>query len=459
MTKSEDIIQLFNQHVIPSYTRKPVVFVRGKGTKIWDADGKVYLDFLAGIAVNGVGHSHPRLLEAIRRQSEQLIHISNLYYHENQGRLAQALAELALNGKCFFCNSGAEANEALIKLARLWGHDQKRFEIVTMRNSFHGRTLATLTATGQAKVQKGFEPLPIGFTHADFNNLDSVKKAVTERTAAILVEAVQGEGGVIPAQPEFMKGLRDLCDEQNILLLCDEVQCGMGRTGNWFGFQAYGVEPDAFALAKSLAGGYPMGAIVTGPKLADVFQPGKHASTFGGSPLACAAALATIQIIKDENLLQHATQIGARFKQGLEALVQKYPAYLAEARGLGLMLGLVLKEPAKTLEAKLMDMGLLTLATSEHVIRFLPPLNVKENEVAEALEILDDACAELTGTAVAEEEPPPAAEPAPPAATAPTEQVVPEEPAAPAEANPPAAPVEPEPPAAPDTNAEPAAQA
>ncbi len=421
MTKSEDTIQMFDQHVMPTYTRKPVVFVRGKGTKIWDADGKVYLDFLAGIAVTGTGHCHPQFIEAIRRQSEQLVHISNLYYHENQGLLAGELAELALHGKCFFCNSGAEANEALIKLARLWGQEQKRFEIITMHNSFHGRTLATLTATGQTKIQKGFEPLPIGFVHADFNDLESVKKAVTERTAAILVEAVQGEGGIIPAQPEFIKGLRELCDEKDILLLCDEVQCGMGRTGHWFAFQAYGVEPDAFSLSKSLGGGYPIGAIVTGPKLADVFQPGKHGSTFGGSPLACAAALAIIRIIKDEGLLQHATQMGTRFKKGLQALVEKYPTYLTEVRGLGLMLGLVLKEPAKTMEEKLMDMGLLTLATAENIIRFLPPLNVKQNEVDEALDMLDDACAELTDTVVPEEpeEPEAVAEPvAPEAATA-----------------------------------------
>ncbi len=428
MMKSEDTIQLFEQYVIPSYTRKPVVFVRGKGTKIWDAEGKVYLDFLAGIAVTGVGHSHPKLIEALRRQAEQLIHISNLYYHENQGLLAKALSELALNGKCFFCNSGAEANEALIKLARLWGHERKRFEIVTFRNSFHGRTLATLTATGQAKVQKGFEPLPIGFILADFNDLDSVKKAVTDRTAAILVEAVQGEGGIIPAQPEFLPGLRELCNAKDILLLCDEVQCGLGRTGHWFGFQACGAEPDAFSLAKSLGGGYPIGALVAGPKVADVLQPGKHATTFGGSPLACAAALAVIEIIKEEGLLAHAAQMGDRLKKGLQALVEKYPAYLAEVRGLGLMLGLVLKEPAKTLEAKLMDVGLLTLATAEKVIRFLPPLNVKENEVDEALDILDDTCAELTGVAAPEapatapEVPPEPAPAAPEPAAEPTAQ-------------------------------------
>lgn len=428
MTKSEDTQQLFDQYVIPSYARKPIVLVRGKGTKIWDADGKVYLDFLAGISVTGVGHSHPAIIEAIHRQSQQLIHISNLYYNENQGLLAKTLTELALNGKCFFCNSGAEANEALIKLARLWGHDRNRFEIISMRNSFHGRTLATMTATGQTKIQDGFEPLPSGFVYADFNNLDSVKAAITDKTAAVLVEAVQGEGGIIPAQPEFMKGLRELCNERDILMLCDEVQCGMGRTGQWFAFQAYDVKPDAFSLAKALADGYPMGAIVTGPKLADVFQPGKHGSTFGGSPLACATALAMIRIIREEGLLQHATQMGERFKKGLQTLVEKYKPYLVEVRGMGLMLGLILNQSAKDIEAKLMDIGLLSLATAENVLRFLPPLNVKESEVDEALEILDDCCAELTGTPLPDDaETEPVEEAAAESATTPE---VPEEPVA-----------------------------
>ncbi|MBI3987604.1 MAG: aminotransferase class III-fold pyridoxal phosphate-dependent enzyme, partial [Lentisphaerae bacterium] len=222
-------MDLFSRYVMPTYAREPICFVKGKGAKLWDADGKVYLDFLAGISVMNLGHCHPEVVAAIQRQAAQLIHVSNLYYTENQGKLAQALSELSLRGKCFFCNSGAEANESLFKLARLWGHAQKKYEIVTMRNSFHGRTLATLTATGQAKVQAGFEPLPAGFVHADFNDLDSVKAAIGEKTAAVLVEAVQGEGGVIPATPEFMKGLRALCDEKGILMLCDEVQCGLGR--------------------------------------------------------------------------------------------------------------------------------------------------------------------------------------------------------------------------------------
>lgn len=395
MSKTTEITEQFDKWVIPSYARRPIVFVRGKGAKLWDINGKVYLDFLAGIGVLNVGHSHPAIVAAIRQQAGELMHVSNLYYTENQAKLAQALAGLALGGKCFFCNSGAEANESLIKLARLWGHEQNRFEIITMKNSFHGRTMATLTATGQEKVQKGFDPLPSGFVHAKFNSLPSVKEAITARTAAILVEAVQGEGGVIPATAEFMQGLRALCDEQGCLLLCDEVQCGMGRTGKWFAFEHFGVEPDAFSLAKALGSGFPIGAIVTNAKTADVLQPGKHASTFGGNPLACAAALATLQVIEQEGLLQHAAEMGEKFKQGLQALVEKYPQHLTEVRGLGLMLGLELAEAAKPLEEKLFEMGLIALATGERVLRFLPPLNVKPNEIEEALEMLADSCAEL----------------------------------------------------------------
>ncbi len=411
MTDTNDIIDMFDHYVVPSYARQRVVFVRGKGAKLWDSTGKVYLDFLAGISVLNVGHSHPAVADAIARQAAQLTHVSNLYYTENQGRLAKTLAELALHGKCFFCNSGAEANEALIKLARLWGHDRNRHEIISMNNSFHGRTLATLTATGQTKVQKGFEPLPAGFVQAEFNNLDSVRAAITDRTAAVLVEAIQGEGGIIPATPAFLQGLRELCNEKEILMLCDEIQCGMARTGNWFAFQSYNIEPDACSLAKALGNGFPIGAIITSRKLADVFQPGKHASTFGGTPLACAAALATLQVIKSEGLLQNALLMGQRLQQGLQQLVDKYP-HLTEVRGKGLMLGLVLDQPAKPLEQRLMDMGLVTLATAEKVIRLLPPLNIKAQEVDEALDMLDDACAEWH----AELDGVPAAAPAEPAA-------------------------------------------
>lgn len=395
MSKSEEIVSLYKQFVMPTYAPK-LALVRGKGTKVWDADGKVYLDFIAGISVVNVGHCHPRVVEAVKEQAGTLMHVSNLYHTENVAKLAEKLSALGLKGKCFFCNSGAEANEALIKLARLWGCDLGKYEIVSMKNSFHGRTLATLAATGQTKYQDGFEPMPDGFFYAELNNLDSLKSVVSDRTAAILVEAVQGEGGVVPATPEFMQGLRALCDSKNILLFCDEVQCGMGRTGNWFGFQGTGVTPDAFSLAKSLGSGYPVGGIVTSPKIADIFQPGKHASTFGGSPLACAAALATLGVIESEGLVERAADIGADFQEALGDFVGAYE-HVKEVRGRGLMIGLVLDVPAKPLAKILSDNGLLTIPTAENVIRFLPPLNVKTSELDEALEIIDDALAEFHG--------------------------------------------------------------
>jgi predicted acetylornithine/succinylornithine family transaminase len=331
-------------------------------------------------------------VKAIREQAARLMHVSNLYYNEHQPKLAQKLATLSTNGKCFFCNSGAEANEGLIKLARKWGNPQGKFEIVPMKNSFHGRTLAAITATGQTKYQAGFEPLPAGFVYADFNNLESVRAVVNEKTAAILVEAVQGEGGIIPATAEFISGLKSLCDEKNILLLFDEVQCGVGRTGHWFGFQAYGIQPDAFTLAKGLAGGFPIGALVAGPKLADVFQPGNHASTFGGNPLAAAAALATIEIIEQGKLVENAAKLGETFKAKLKKLSKKYP-FITDVRGLGLMIGMVLDRPAKPLETILREMGLLCIATADTVVRFLPPLTVKASEMRKALQIVDEGCA------------------------------------------------------------------
>ena len=399
MNTSEEIVALHKQYVMSTYA-PGLVLLKGKGAKVWDVDGKEYLDFLAGIAVLSVGHCHPRVVKAIKTQAAKLMHVSNLYYNENQPRLAQALATRSLNGKCFFCNSGAEANEGMIKLARLWGNPQGKYEIVSMTNSFHGRTIATITATGQTKYQKGFEPLPAGFVYAEFNNLDSVRAAVNEKTAAILIEAVQGEGGIIPASPEFMRGVRALCDEKNLLMLCDEVQCGFGRTGKWFGFQAYDIQPDAFSLAKGLANGFPIGALVAGPKLADLFQPGHHASTFGGNPLACAAALATIETIEAEGLLDNATKMGDLFMSKLRKVAKKY-SFIKEVRGIGLMIGVVCDRPAKPLEVILRDKGLISIATHDVVIRFLPPLNVKASQIRTAVKIFDAACAQwqasLTG--------------------------------------------------------------
>jgi len=393
---SEAIKDLFNAYVMPTYA-PTIALVRGKGTKVWDADGKVYLDFAAGIAVLNAGHCHPHIAEAIAGQARTLVHVSNLYYTENQARLAERLAGLTAPGaKCFFANSGAEANEAMIKLARLWGADSGRYEIVTMQQSFHGRTLATVAATGQDKVKQGFAPLPEGFVHAAFNDIESVRAAVTDKTVAILIEALQGEGGVVPADPAFVAGLKALCAERDLLLLCDEVQCGMGRTGHWFGYQAYDLLPDAFSLAKALGNGFPIGALVATGRLTDVFSPGKHASTFGGTPLACAAALATLDVIETERLVDKARMSGDTFADGLRALAARY-AHVEAVRGRGLMLGLVLDQDAAPLAASLREAGLLCIPTAGNVLRFLPPLNVKSGELEEALEILDDCLAEWHG--------------------------------------------------------------
>ncbi len=383
---TDDPISLHKHYIVNTYAPN-LLLTRGQGSWVWDAAGNKYLDFLGGIAVIQVGHCHPRLVAAIQQQAATLMHVSNLYYNENQPRLAAKLVEkFGGVGRAFFCNSGAEANEGLIKLARLWGHDSGRYEIISMNNSFHGRTLATITATGQTKYQKGFEPLPTGFVHAEYNNIESVKAAVTEKTVAILVEAVQGEGGVIPATPEFLCALRALCDEKNLLLFCDEVQCGMGRTGHWFGFQAYGIQPDGCSLAKGLGGGMPIGAFVVGPKVSELFHPGHHASTFGGNPVACAAGLAVFDILEQDHLLANATKMGDLLQDGLRKLAAKYP-WMVEVRGLGMMQGLVLDHPAKEFEKALLAKGLIVIATADKVIRMLPPLNVSEAEVREAVRI------------------------------------------------------------------------
>ncbi len=395
MSKSTNIAELFNQYVMHTYA-PTVALTNGSGCKVRDPDGKTYLDFTSGIAVHNVGHCHPKVVKAVQDQVATFGHCSNLFYNVGQALLAQKLSKLSLNGKCFFCNSGAEANEAMIKLARLWGNAKGKYEIICMQNSFHGRTLATVAATGQAKVQKGFDPLPIGFAFAEFNNLDSVKAAVNERTVAVMLEAVQGEGGVMPATEEFMVGVRKLCDEKGLLMLCDEVQCGMGRTGKWFGWQHYPVKPDAFSLAKSLADGIPMGALVASPAVSDVFQPGTHASTFGGNPVSCAAALAVLEVIEEEGLLKQAEEISKLFIEGLGVFVDKYKQVL-EVRGKGLMIGMVVEGSAKDIVATCQEMGLLCCPAGEHVVRLLPPMNVKDSDVEEALEMIDDALEQLYG--------------------------------------------------------------
>lgn len=403
MSKNSEIADLNNKYVMNTY-QQSIAIVRGDGCRVWDADGMQYLDFTGGIAVQNAGHCNPRVVKAVQDQMATLNHCSNLFFTREQGALAQKLVSLAEfpGGKCFFGNSGAEANEAMIKLARLWGHESGRYEIITMVNSFHGRTLATAAATGQSKIQEGFDPMPLGFAYAEFNNIESVKEQINERTVAVMIECVQGEGGVIPVDKAFITALRKLCDEKNLLLLCDEVQCGMGRTGDWFAWQTTGVTPDAFSLAKSLASGLPIGACVAGAKLADVFTPGKHGSTFGGNPLSCAAALATISVIEDDNLLDHANEAGEVFRESLLQYVEKYDQVL-EVRGTGLMIGLVLSVPASDLVTKCREMGLLACLAGPNTMRFLPPLTVKDDELEEALDMIDEALDMLYGEGAEEE--------------------------------------------------------
>ena len=393
--KTTEILDLYKKVMMPTFA-PTVVMATGKGITVRDAENRPYYDFSSGIGIHNVGHSHPKVVKAIQDQAAQMIHCSNLYANEPQVRLAAKLVELSgLGGKVFFCNSGAEANEAAIKLARKWGSaNGGRYEIVTFRRGFHGRTLATVAATAQGWCQEGYDPLPAGFVYADFNNLDSLRAAISDRTVAVMLEPVQGEGGVTPATDEFMKGVRQICDEKNLLMICDEVQSGMGRTGTWFAWQGYDVKPDLFTLAKAIAGGLPMGALVSNEKCADVFTPGSHASTFGGNPVAAAAALAVIDVIESERLLKRATEIGTLFREALQAEVDKYPKLL-EVRGKGLMLGLVVDGNPKEIVDALKAQGILALVAGGNVVRFLPPLTLREEDLEDAIDMMSETFEEF----------------------------------------------------------------
>jgi acetylornithine/N-succinyldiaminopimelate aminotransferase len=389
--KTQEVIGLYKSKVMPTYSPNTVLS-SGKGVTVRDVDGLTLYDFTSGIGVHNVGYSHPAVVKAIQEQAKAMTHCSNLFVNVPATKLAEKLVEISgLEGKVFFCNSGAEANEAAIKLARKWGSQNGgRYEIVTMRQGFHGRTLATVAATAQAWCQEGYDPLPVGFAYADFNDLESVKAAVNEKTVAIMLEAVQGEGGVTPATEEFMKGVRALCDEKNLIMICDEVQAGMGRTGTWFAWQGYGVKPDLFTCAKALADGIPMGALVSNAKFADVFTASSHASTFGGNPVAAAAALAVIDVIESEGLLAKAAEIGNLFKEALQGFVDKYDKLL-EVRGKGMMLGMVVDGDPKEVVEALKAQGLLALTAGGNVVRFLPPLVLKEDDLEEAVDMISDA--------------------------------------------------------------------
>ena len=391
-SKSQEILDIYKANVMPTY-RPSLVLASGKGVTVRDIDNRPLYDFTSGIGVQAVGYSHPKVVKAIQEQAAAMTHCSNLFVNEPATRLAQKLVELSgLGGKVFFCNSGAEANEAAIKLARKWGAaNGGRYEIVTFRQGFHGRTLATLAATAQAWCQEGFDPLPVGFAYADYNDLESVKAAVNDKTVAVMLEAVQGEGGVTPATDEFIKGVRALCDERNLLMICDEVQAGMGRTGTWFAWQGYDVKPDLFTCAKALGGGLPLGALVSNAKLADVLSAPSHASTFGGNPVAAAAALAVIDVIEGEKLLDHVAEVGALFREALQSFVDKYDKVL-EVRGKGLMLGLVVDADAGEVVEALQAQGVLALTAGSNVVRFLPPLVLKAETLEdEVVDMISDA--------------------------------------------------------------------
>ncbi len=388
---TQSVIRMSDDYLMNTIARLPVVFVRGEGMKVWDADGREYLDFLAGIAVNGLGHSHPALVEAIREQAGTLMHVSNLYHVPQGPALAKKLVELSGMGRAFFCNSGAEANEAAIKLARKWSKEnrgQDRFEIITTLGSFHGRTLTTVTATGQPKYHQGFEPMVPGFKYVPYNDIAALEAAVGENTCAIMLEPIQGESGVHPATQEYMQAIRRICDEKGLLLILDEIQTGLGRTGKWFGFEHYGVKPDIMSLAKTLGGGFPIGACLATEEVASGFQPGNHSSTFGGNPLACAAGLAALQTIEDEGLVENAAEVGAYFKDALERLKEKRDD-IKEIRGIGLMVAMeTSRDDAQKIGARCLQEGLIVNSIGGSIIRFLPPLIATKDDVDAAVRIV-----------------------------------------------------------------------
>ncbi len=394
--KTQDVEALYKEYVLPTYAKSPLCLVKGKGSKVWDLEGKEYLDFFPGWAVSGLGHCHPNVVHAIKHQAGKLLHVPNNYYGLKQAQLAQKIIECSFSGRVFFCNSGAEAVETAIKFVRKYGSQTGRYEMITMKNAFHGRTLAALTATGQEKYLKGFEPLPEGFKQVAFNDFEALKQAVGPKTIAIMIELIQGEGGINVASSEYVKKVRALCDEKKLLLVFDEVQTGMGRTGKWFAFQHYGVEPDLMALAKSLGSGVPIGALVVSKKIKEeVLVPGTHASTYGGNPLVTAAALGVFKTIKKEKLLRNAEEMGTYLKSKLFALKEKY-SFIKEIRGIGLMLGVELDRPGADIVTRLREKGLLINCTQERVLRIMPAMIVTKRQIDQAVQILDQVFSELS---------------------------------------------------------------
>ena len=387
---TEDLRRETERVLMPTYAPSPISIVRGRGSRVYDLEGREYLDFVAGIAVNTLGHAHPDLVAAIQKQAQHLLHASNLYYTEPQVKLAKALVDHSFAKKVFFCNSGAEANEAAIKLVRRYAHQKHgpdRYEIITMLNSFHGRTMATLTATGQEKVQKGFEPLVPGFRYVPLNDLPELEKALSSKTAAVMLEPVQGEGGVHVADRTYLKGLRELCRRHDVLLVFDEVQTGMGRTGTLFAYEQLGVHPDIMTLAKGLGGGVPIGACLATDEVAAAFSPGAHASTFGGNPLACAAALAVLRVLLEGRVLEQSRRMGDYLAKGLLDLKDRLHI-VKDVRGLGLLQGMELTIEGKPVVDDCLARGLLINCTMERVLRFVPPLIITQHEIDRLLDTL-----------------------------------------------------------------------
>ncbi|MBI1922124.1 MAG: acetylornithine transaminase [Geobacter sp.] len=394
---SQQWIEKADKVMMKNVGRYPLVPVRGAGCRVWDADGKEYLDFLAGIAVNSLGHCHPRVVKALQEQAATLMHCSNYYHNAPQIELAELLCRYSFADRIFFCNSGAEANEAAIKLARKYSRDKhgpERYEIITAVESFHGRTMATVSATGQEKVQRFFDPLLHGFTHVCFNDIEALKAAITPNTCAIMLEPIQGEGGINIPSPDYLKEVRELCDQHGLLLVLDEVQTGIGRTGKLFAYEHFGVSPDIMTLAKALGGGGPIGAMLAREDIAAAFTPGTHGSTFGGNPLMTATAVAVIRTILEEGILNHTEEIGEYLLGELEALGSKYP-FVKEVRGIGLIIGMNLAMPAGDIVKKGHERGVLLNVTHDTVLRFVPPLIVSKQEVDEMIGILEGIFAEI----------------------------------------------------------------
>jgi len=384
---TQEVIKLFDKYVIANYNRLPKVIARGQGCYIYDADGNKILDMFPGWAVSGIGHCHPKIVKAIQKQAEILLHMDNTFYTELQGRLAKLLAERAFGGKSFFCNSGAEAIEAALKLARI--HTAKgKYKFITALGSFHGRTFAAMTATAQPKKHAGFEPMLPGFVYVPFNDVDALQKAFTDDVAAVMIEPIQGEGGINLATQEYMAAIRQLCDKNHALMILDEVQTGIGRTGKWFAYQHYNVEPDIITMAKALGGGVAIGAMMAKPDIAASLVPGTHASTFGGNCIACAAGIAVIEAIEEEKLLENAARIGLYAADKLNQLKNKHNI-IDHVRGKGLMLGIQLKKPGAEIVNNCLSAALRINCTQETVLRFMPPMNVTAEQIDDAIKILD----------------------------------------------------------------------